>query len=808
MERYICIHGHFYQPPRENPWLESIEPQDAAYPYHDWNERVTAECYAPNMASRILNGDGKIVQIVNNYAKISFNFGPTLLAWMESNEADVYRTILDADRESQDNFSGHGSALAQCYNHMIMPLANTRDKHTQIMWGIKDFSYRFQRDPEGMWLPETAVDLESLDILGKFGIKFTILAPHQARRVRAIGENGWKDVTGGKIDPTMPYLINLPSGKTMSIFFYDGPMSKEVAFAGMLSSGEFFARRLLGAFLDDRLRPQIVHIATDGETYGHHRKYGDMALAYAIHYIEANKLAKITNYGEYLEKYPATHEVEIFENTSWSCTHGVERWKGDCGCNSNVRPGWTQSWRKPLRDALDYTRDTMATNYEKKLSVFLKDPWKARNDYIDVVLDRSEKTLSNFISEHAVLPLDETENSQVLKLLELQRHAMLMFTSCGWFFDEISGIETVQIMQYAGRVIQIAGELFEDNVEAGFLDILDEAKSNIRKFHNGRAIYDKFVKPSMLDLTKVGAHYAISSVFEEYPTRARINAYVFERKDYQSFEAGNSKLVIGKVKVTSLITYESTEICFAVLHFGDHNISAGVCPNHNEEEYGMLSKEFIDAFSRIDFTEIIRIMDGYFGRSTFTLRSLFKDEQRKVLDRILESTILDIEAEYRNLYDRYYLLMRFIVDLENPLPQAFKAATRFIFNIDLSRLFSNYPLDVGRIKNLLEDARMWNIELDTTRLSFILKKTLEKAMESLSKNSDRLLAIKDLIETFDFVQTISFEVNLWKVQNIYYYMYLGVYQDFKNKAAKGFKSANKWVELFISLAEKLSIKVE
>ncbi|HKP87794.1 MAG TPA: DUF3536 domain-containing protein, partial [Blastocatellia bacterium] len=399
MNRYVCIHGHFYQPPRENPWLEEVELQDSAYPYHDWNERITAECYAPNAASRILSADKKIVGIVNNYSKISFNFGPTLLSWMQRHTPDVHDAIIEADRESRRNFSGHGSAIAQVYNHMIMPLANARDKRTQVIWGITDFEHRFGRRPEGMWLAETAVDTETLEVLAEQEILFTILAPRQAGRVRRIGKR-WRDVSGSRVDPRMPYLCRLPSGKTINLFFYDGPISQDIAFGGLLASGETFASRLLGTFVADRQEPQLVHIATDGETYGHHHRFGEMALSYCLHHIESNDLAKLTVYGEYLEKFPPTHEVEIIENTSWSCAHGVARWGSNCGCNTG-RAGWSQEWRAPLRQALDWLRDELATVYEKTVSEHLRDPWQARNDYLNIILDRGLENVAAFFSRYA-----------------------------------------------------------------------------------------------------------------------------------------------------------------------------------------------------------------------------------------------------------------------------------------------------------------------------------------------------------------------------------------------------------------------
>src|SRR3989449_3815983 len=385
MEHYICVHGHFYQPPRQNPWLEAIELQDAAHPYHDWNERITAECYAPNTAARILDSTDRIVRIINNYARMSFNFGPTLLAWLEQQAPEVYAAIVSADQESQARFAGHGSALAQAYNHMILPLANRRDKYTQILWGIDDVVHRFGRQPEGMWLPETAVDLETLDLMADLGIRFTILSPTQARRVRALSGGAWRDVSGGHIDPTMPYLQRLPSGRQISVFFYHAAISRGIAFERLLSNGKELADRLVGAFSAQHAGPQLVHAATDGETYGHHHRFGEMALAYALDSIETNNLARLTNYGAYLEQHPPTHEVEIIANTAWSCAHGIERWRSNCGCRTGGSREWQQTWRTPLREALDWLRDTLAPVYEQRGSRVLHDPWAARDDYLTVI---------------------------------------------------------------------------------------------------------------------------------------------------------------------------------------------------------------------------------------------------------------------------------------------------------------------------------------------------------------------------------------------------------------------------------------
>ena len=335
MNRKLCIHGHFYQPPRENPWLEDIELQDSAYPYHDWNEKITDECYSKNLSSRILDDKKKIIDIVKNYSMISFDFGPTLLIWLEKHHPDVYQGIIQSDKEGAELFSGHGPAIAQAYNHMIMPLANERDKKTQIIWGIRDFETRFNRKPEGMWLPETAVDYQTLDLLAHNDIKFTILAPHQAKAIKKTDEKEWVSVKQTPIDTTKPYICKLDSGKQIAIFFYQGGPSSDVAYGGLLNQGDIMAKEITKALELIPKSAQLAHIATDGETYGHHHRYADMALSYCLHYIKSNNLADITIYGEFLENFPPDTEVQIHENTSWSCAHGIERWRDNCGCVAN-----------------------------------------------------------------------------------------------------------------------------------------------------------------------------------------------------------------------------------------------------------------------------------------------------------------------------------------------------------------------------------------------------------------------------------------------------------------------------------------
>jgi alpha-amylase/alpha-mannosidase (GH57 family) len=808
MDRYLCVHGHFYQPPRENPWLEEIELQDSAYPYHDWNERITGEAYRPNANSRILDGEGRIVKIINNYSRISFNAGPTLLKWMQDAAPDVYHAIIAADRQSMQRYSGHGSAIAQAYGHMIMPLANSRDKYTQAVWGVRDFEYRFGRRPEGMWLPETAVDLGSLDVLARLGIKFTILSPHQASRVRRLGRGGpWKDISGGRIDPTRAYLARLPSGRRISLFFYDGPISRAVAFEGLLSSGEAFANRLLSGFDERRDWAQLANIATDGESYGHHHRFGDMALAYALERIESQGQAILTNYGEYLEKHPPGHEVEVFENTAWSCPHGVERWKSDCGCNTGGRPGWNQEWRRPLREALDRLRDTVAPLYEERAGELLRDPWAARDDYISVVLNRRGNE-DRFFERNAVRPLSEAGRVRALRLLELQRHAMLMYSSCGWFFDEISGIETTQVLQYAGRVIQLGGELFGRDVETGFLDLLAEAKSNIPEHKDGRAIYEKFVRPAMVDLVKVGAHFAVSSLFHEYGERQGVYCYTANVADYRMREAGAARLAIGRVRMTSEITRESDLLTFGVLHFGDHNITAGVRAFISDEAYQATVEAIETTFSRADLPQVVRLLDQNFGEAVYSLKSLFRDEQRRVLDRVLESTLAEAEATYRQLHEHHAPLMRFLLDVGYPLPRPLLAAAELVLNANIRRQLSEEHVDPDAVRALLDDAAFWGVELDSAGLAYVFKQNLDRCARRFRDNGEDAAVLERFTEVVGLAASLPFGVDLSEAQNYYYQVLRSRHPEFRERANQGDEEARRWISHFLPLAGLLRVRVE
>ncbi|HKO56315.1 MAG TPA: DUF3536 domain-containing protein [Thermoanaerobaculia bacterium] len=790
--RYITIHGHFYQPPRENPWLEAVETQDSAHPFHDWNERIAAESYAPNASARVLDARDRIQRIVNNYASISFNFGPTLLSWLAARAPDTYQAVIDADHASRRHFGGHGSAIAQAYNHMILPLANERDQRTQVRWGIRDFEYRFGRKPEGMWLPETAVDTPSLEALAAEGIAFTILEPNQARTV-----------AGEPIDPTKAYRCSLPSGRSITIFFYDGPISRAVAFENLLARGENLAHRLIGAFSDARTHPQLVNIATDGETYGHHHRHGDMALAYALQYIEERELAKITNYGQFLELHPPDEEVEIIEQTAWSCAHGVERWRSDCGCNTGVGPEWNQRWRDPLRRALDWLRDEVATIFETIGATVLRDPWAARDAYIEVVLDRSEDCLRSFLEKHQI----GGETKTVLELLEMQRNAMLMYTSCGWFFNDLSGIETVQVLQYAGRVIQLAEILSGRALAPPFRDRLAEAQSNLPERGDGRQIYDREVAPTRLDLRRVAAHYAVASLFDHFEDEADVYCYRVTRHDFALQRAGRTRMAVASITVTSLITRESASFEFAVLHLGETELTGGVRSAKAFTGYEEAKKALDDALQPGELPSVIRLLDRYFAETPISIRALFRDEQRRILNIICEATLREAESALRSLHERYDPLMRFHSRLGIPLPKVLQTAAEFDVNLQVRRLVGDETIPLAELEARIREAQEERIPLDETTLMAVTN-----AVERYASRFADDPANVDLLESYESfvgrVRAIQLPVSLRKPQNDYYRMKTTIRPAIASHAGNGSSDATRWLHLFDSLGEQLSISPE
>ncbi len=686
---YVTIHGHFYQPPRENPYLDAIERQPSAAPFHDWNERIHHECYRPNAFARILNEQGDVLGIVNNYEFLSFNIGPTLMNWLERHDVETYQRILDADRKSCARLNGHGNAIAQAYNHIILPLANDRDKLTQIRWGKADFHSRFGRDPEGMWLAETAVDYATLEALVSEGIKFIVLAPSQAQRCRSLSMHDqpaseWLEVGGGQIDPTRPYRCFLkhedahPTPHTLhptpfiDIFFYDGPISRDMGFDSALSSSHHLAGRLGQAVRGDQRPSQLISVATDGETFGHHKGGTEKCLAYAFAYEFPDRGWTVTNFAHYLSLHTPTWEVELKPVTAWSCSHGVDRWQDDCGCGGGGL--WNQQWRRPLRDALDWLRDQLINVYEAAGKKLFSDPWLARDEYIQVVRDRSLTSLDGFLSRHQTHKFTASERVDALHLLEMQRHALLMYTSCGWFFEELSRPEGVQLLRYAVRALELAGEVTGIQLEKAFVRRLALAPSNVECFKHGAEVYDQLVRTAQISMEQVAAHYAISSLFTTYSQEHQIYCYTAQQLDYQLQRMGSLTLAIGQLQLVSDITRESTHLVFAVVHLGGWDFHCCIQPFSGRRDYADMKEQLFESIKQASAAQTILAMNALFGSQSHSLQSLFAEERHRIMRLLTHETLTRLDQLYTQVYrDNYGVLIAFHRD-ELAVPRELQVA--------------------------------------------------------------------------------------------------------------------------------------
>lgn len=812
---FLTIHGHFYQPPRENPWLEAIELQDSALPFHDWNERINRECYDPNSVSKIVDSRNKILDVVNNYEHMSFNFGPTLLSWMEKFAPHTYERIIKADIESRANHNGHGNALAQVYNHIIMPLANEHDKETQVKWGIYDFEYRFGRKPEGIWLAETAADDDTFRVCEANGIKFIILSPYQAQQIRKEGSQNWQDVSWGNIDPARSYRYYIKSapGKFIDLFFYDGAISRSVAFDELLKDGNKFIKRLKEGVSDFRDFPQLINIATDGESYGHHTKFGDMALAYVVKAKAEAEGFKITNYAEYLDKYRSDYEVDIKQASSWSCFHGVGRWKEDCGCSTGGHPGWNQKWRKPLREALDYLRDELAIVFEKEGKKYFDDAWEVRNNYIQVILDRSRMSVERFQRENFKPNLTEEDKVKAMELLEIQRQAMLMYTSCGWFFSEISGIETVQIMKYAARAMQLATKFTGKNLENKFLELLSEAKSNLPEHGNGKDIFEKFVRPSIVTMKQIACLWAISSLYQDFEEKENVYCYIITRKDYQQVQKGNSTLIMGNIEVKSIITNQKSNLIFALMQYADGDFHCTIKEYSDDEEYLKLKQNLTRVFVTNTITEIIRSLDEYFGKEYFTLKDIFIEERRKVLQLLLKDKMAKFAQTYQELYKEGKGSIYQMQNLGVAPPEEFKIAAKYA----LEKKFNDIVLEANGFVNETElqhiqainiEANALNIKLDKSPSNRIFAKKIEQNINRLAYSLE-IQQAELLLELFEYVEKMGLEIDIAEAQNTYYtriYHRIGEVIEAGKKSKR--KSEKHFAQMLLDIGDKLNINTD
>jgi alpha-amylase/alpha-mannosidase (GH57 family) len=778
----LVIHGHFYQPPRENPWTDHIEHQPSAHPFSNWNERITSECYRPNAFARIVDNYGRVERIVNNYSLINFNFGATLLAWLERFHAQTYACILEADRLSARRRGGHGNAIAQGYHHAILPLCNERDRRTEIRWGLADFRHRFGREPESLWLPETACDDATLGALIDEGLKYVILSPFQAERVRPVGGDIWLSVIDGQLDTTVPYRYLHPdgSGRSLAIFFYDGGLAKAIAFDGALASShmllERFERRAREGGGVQGASGRVVNVATDGESYGHHFKFGDRCLAYALEVEAAARGLRVTNYGEFLEENEPVWEVEIKrgaegEGTAWSCAHGVGRWTRDCSCHASAPEGWNQKWRAPLRDALNYVRDEAARAYAEQGGELFRDPWRARDDYVELLVD-ARRDRTEFLARQAGRRLSEADERRALTLLELQRSSLLMFTSCGWFFNDISGIETVQVLSYAARAMDFMDELGLASPRGQFLDRLAEAQSNVGKHGNGADIFRRTVETARVAPARIAASLAISSLVDKSEQDGEIAGHAFTLTDFRQEQHGRLALATGRIVLKTFSTHKRMDFAVAAMHVGDVDFYCVLKEYPGDEVFRAATENLWSRFRTGSVPALLRLMQEEFGPSDFGLEHLLPEGRQRIYEIMFGRMVGRFSEQYEYLYEENRRNIEMLQQAGFHLPEELRAAAEFTITGRLEREMQkfeqqNNPAAFREALKIAGEVARLGYRLDRTSMRHKFEKLIvatvrEAVNEPGAENYEAALALIDL------AAKLNLHANLERAQEIVY----------------------------------------
>ena len=798
---YFTIHGHFYQPPRENPWTGVIENQPSARPFHDWNDRIASQCYSPNSASRILNPQGRIVDIVNNYDFMSFNMGPTLMGWIRTNTPDTYKRIQEADKRSAERLNGHGNAIAQVYNHIIMPLASAEDKKTQIRWGIEDFKFHFGRMPEAMWLAETAINFETVVELIKAGIKFTILSPTQADKFRKLGANEWTGCSNTDIDTTRPYRIyprdkdgKLVCDGYLDVFFYNPWLSSAVGFEHLLRNAETFGNRIKDAWDDKRKDPQLVSIGTDGESYGHHEPFGDMCAAWLYnHYAPEHNMVPV-NYGWFLEQFPPQHEVLLknfySEGCAWSCAHGVGRWYRDCGCSTGGGPDWNQKWRGPLRDAFNHLKkladDIFVREFEKLSKI---DPWEARNNYVEaLVAPEDESRVKAYLEKTVKDPNDADMCAKAIRLLEIQKFCLFSFTSCGWFFNDIEGLEPVQNMRYALRAMELLEPFlpYGHHIKNEVISILARATSNEHKW-NGAEVFTNYAEEKVPVVVKLMAeraaifHLNLEDGLKDKDKDSRITATKIASRRRQTLVRAeyNDKLISEKRVVTVLaITAPLGRINLVVadgeieqngLKFVENpNIGTQDLQNLFPTAYVVRMRNLMsDSIKHINqistkkyLNELTESFSNFALSHGLSIDSLadpdhtLPDTMRKMLSLEINSKIHHLALEYKENDDQtIFDEIKDLIDEANALHTHYSfGGTGRMFHAKLIKLIDSvmesFDADsVHHITGLITVADWLKLEIDKTSLE---NKVFPAYQEFIKDPAGKLSALKPMFSWLNF----------------------------------------------------------
>jgi alpha-amylase/alpha-mannosidase (GH57 family) len=763
--RPFVIHTHFYQPERLNPWTGALDPEPSAAPDRDWNERVLRECYQPNGAARIYGSDGLVLQIVNNYELLSFNFGPTLLGWMEHAHPVTYQRVLDGDRRARAR-TGYGNAIAQAYNHMILPLANERDRLTQIRWGLADFCHHFGRDPKGLWLPETAVNQPTIDTLIDCGVGFTVLAPHQVERVRTPGGQ-WQDAKDHlQCGQVYRHCHSDGSGRSVAVFVYDGELAQALAFDPATGDTQTLLDRLKRAGEQSGL----IHAALDGETFGHHHHFRELGLAHALFEAAQARGLEPTSYEAYLATHPPVHELEVTsgEGTAWSCAHGVGRWYRNCGCATDSMPGWNQHWRTPLRQALDVVRDAAIAAFEEQGSELLRDPWAARDDYIGVRLGTWPQ--QTFLQHHAKNELDDASQVDLWTLLEAQRHAMVMYTSCGWFFADISGIETRYVLRSAHRVMGLLEELGFLAPWQDVLSLLGEAQSNKPEAGTGADIWRDHIEPAAVGPPRVAAHLTVVGLVRALEPEFSTAGHRVSVHSHRREQRGYAALSTASLTVTSLATGRHSDLAVAAVHLGGLDVYGSVSLHYGDEAFRRAERRLWQAFPTVPIPRLLRLVAEVLPSGEFGFEQLLPDGVQEFVGAVFSNLRTRFREQYARLYHDHQRVLEMLVAAGYTLPRELRAPAELTLASEIERLLAGADTDpgvFGWIRATVDLARTQGYRLDLEPVSDAVTTGLieatRKACASLAP------ADADAVEGWlQLANDLGVDVNLARAQELIY----------------------------------------
>lgn len=774
---YLVIHGHFYQPPRENPWTDTIEKQDSAYPFHNWNEKIIDECYLPNCYSKVVDSSNKIMHIVNNFEFINFNIGPTLFSYIEKNFPNVYKKIIEGDKLSQEHNNGFGNAIAQAYNHIIMPLAKRRDKITQIKWGVQEFEYRFRRKPESMWLPETAIDSETADLLIDEGLKYIILSPHQALKYRKLGAKDWTNVSEKPIPPYQPYRLfkkdskgNTITEKYIDIFFYNAKLSNDISFGNILTNADWLADEITKNINPDLPPTQLISIATDGEVYGHHKKFADMCLSAFIKHSAPERGIKIINFANFLNMYPPSSEVELSPGseglgTSWSCAHGVGRWFRDCGCHTGGQPGWNQKWRKPLRDAFDKLNESLVELYEFEGKKYFKKIWEVRDDYISILLNPVQENKTKFLQKHLHSKHLLKEKSKALRLLETQKYMLYMYTSCGWFFSELSGIETLQNLKYAAKAISLASHFDEFILSSEYYDFLEQAKSNLDNRKNGRQLYQEIFKNSLYSEYNIINEFAHKCLFLKFKSNEDLYKYKIDLMDFVKKEFNSHHHLLGKIKLVNILLEEEKYFIFYLIQKSINNSQCWIMEVTEEFKFEK-SPQIVEWINNPLLNENFIKM---FPKKIFSISDILFDIRLKLAKSIFAERNEELDITYQKIYNENIDFINFLKSLNLNIPKELKVITEAVLKNQIKSILSEYikefkEEELTKLNQVVNSLLYSNLQIESDSLKLLYNNILILRLTDFFKddNYDEMIhkQLNNLIEigTILKIDIINYEI--------------------------------------------------